>query len=283
MDSFKNVSYSVRMKNSSFLRKKHAYPASIVIEVKNEEREKDKMPDYMEESKSQKKVIRQKRKMKADITLNIGIYNLPEDVVRGGTMSRNDSTVLKISEPFYLSEFGHEPRICGLHPCQYPKKKNFNENELESLFKDPNRRKILQAEVSPLLRLVGPILANHLRCPVEALERAGRKKEGFDEILSRLAAILSHKTILCDFFGIPRERSPQSSTQSYSTHPSFPPAPESNLFKLNSDSNTSLHSPELVRPSVLECSFPNANVCEFNYPLHQPPYPSTAEPDFRPC
>ncbi|EUB61444.1 hypothetical protein EGR_03734 [Echinococcus granulosus] len=126
------------MKNSSFLRKKHAYPASIVIEVKNEEREKDKMPDYMEESKSQKKVIRQKRKMKADITLNIGIYNLPEDVVRGGTMSRNDSTVLKISEPFYLT-------------------------------------------------------------------------------------------------------------------------PESNLFKLNSDSNTSLHSPELVRPSVLECSFPNAN------------------------
>ncbi|KAL5964557.1 hypothetical protein TSMEX_007676 [Taenia solium] len=253
----------------------NAYPASIIIEVKNKEGEKDKKSEYMEEPKSQKQVIRQKRKMKADSALYIDVYNPPESVMRINTVLRNDSTILRILEPFYLSNFGHDTRRLDSHSCQQLKKEELNENELESLFEGGFQVKALEllslqsskakqggeeessglatiqvtaslsAEVSPLLELVGPILANHLKCPAEALELASRKKEGFDEILSRLAALLSHKTILCDFSGIPKEKRSQNSMQSSSSHQSLPPAPKSNFSKSIPESNPSFQSSEI--------------------------------------
>ncbi|VDK40408.1 unnamed protein product [Taenia asiatica] len=289
-----NSSNLIRVKSHSFLRKSNAYPASVIIEVKNKEGEKIKMSEYVEEPKSLKQVIRQKRKMKADSALYIDVYNLPDNVMRTDTVLRNDSIILRVLEPFYLSKFGHDTRRLDSHPCQQLKKEELNENELESLFEGRFQVKALEllslqsskvkqggeeessglatiqvtaslsAEVSPLLKLVGPILANHLKCSAEALELAGRKKEGFDEILSRLAALLSHKTILCDFSGIPREKSSQNSMQSSSSHPSLPPALKSNFSKSVSEFNPLLQSSEVFFPSVPECTFPNVTTCEFN-------------------
>lgn len=270
------------------------------------------MSEYTEEPTSQKQVIRQKRKVKADSTLYIDDYNLPESVIQSDVVSRNDSTVVKVLEPFYMSKFGHEPRGIDSQKCQHLKKEELNENELESLFKggfqvealellslqsltDKQEKEeeslglatiqvtaSLSAEVSPLLKLVSPILANHLKCPAEALEQASRKKEGFDEILSRLAALLRHKTILCDFSGIPKERSPQNSTFSSPSHLSLPPAPESNFFESASETNPSLQSSEVSLPSVPESVFLNATTCELSYPLHQSPHSPTAESGFHP-
>ncbi|VDM17069.1 unnamed protein product [Hydatigera taeniaeformis] len=302
MESSGNLSKAVRMNRRSFRRKSIAYPTSIVIEVTNQEEEKDKSK-YTEERTSEKQVIRQKRKVKADVSLYIDIHNPPEDVRQSDTTLRNDSTVLKVLEPFYLSKSASEPR-------QQRIENNFNENEMACLFKGGFQVKALEllslessisehergeesslglatiqvtaslsAEISPLLKLIAPILAKHLKCPVEVLEKAGRKKEDIDQILSRLTALLSHKTILCDFSGIPTQYSSQSDKQYSSSLPSYPPPPpESYMHRHTSDSNPSFLSSEAPVPSIPERTVPKTTTYDFYYHLQPPPPPPTAEP-----
>ena len=227
---------SGRVKGKSFRTNGQKLPYPIIIEIEsgNVTNRQHKRAPEVEESKPQKPMVQQIRKSRAIDSYVIDAHILPKDVAGEITVSMNDSEVLKVSEPFYLSLYGHAPRKPNLTPCRC-NKKIFNENDLEVLFKggiqineisltplnssnscqdDSQSLDVgsirmtasLSTQIPLLFKLISPILAKHLDYSTEALEEASQKREGIIEILKRVNSLLCQKTLVCEFSGIAEEK-----------------------------------------------------------------------------
>ncbi|KAM7535650.1 hypothetical protein Aperf_G00000103594 [Anoplocephala perfoliata] len=187
----------------------------------------------VEEEVKLKNEVMHRRRNHANSTVHINFYNLPEDVRVNLPVQLQDSMVCKVSEPFYMSSRGYEPRKYKIN-----RQSNFIENKPKSFFRgefqlkdlkllafgelehnESNKNRstpvsievtaMLNAEDFPLLKLLSPILTTHLECTPEALERLGRNKEGFQALLSHIMEIFVGRTFSVEFSGFEFRRSKQ--------------------------------------------------------------------------